>query len=116
VSTDTSAICTPPTPAELRPPGFLGSLVPVSEIVCAPSLAQAAPSQALGCIALHLILPSTAEADLWERPARATASNSLSNALTVALRGRETPPIVVDTGAVENGNELSPITTHGGER
>ncbi len=33
VSTDTSAICTPPTPAELRPPGFFGSFAPISEMV-----------------------------------------------------------------------------------
>ena len=42
VSTDTSAIWTPPTPADIQAPGFVGSFSPFSEIVLVPSLAQAA--------------------------------------------------------------------------
>src|SRR5258708_24438465 len=42
VSTETSAIWTPPTPADMRPPGFFGSLTPISDMVFVPSLAQAA--------------------------------------------------------------------------
>src|SRR5439155_26880043 len=115
VATDTSAIWTPPTPADMRPPGFLGSLTPISEIVFVPSLAQAAfQVRLLAELPLTWTLPSTASSCSLGTPSEgATASNSLSSAFTVALRvEEETPPIVVDPPeAPEGGSELSPITT-----
>src|SRR5260370_27649161 len=115
VSTETSAIWTPPTPADISPPGFFGSLMPISEMVVAPSLAQAAfHVRLLAALPLTWILPSTASSCSLGTPSEgATASNSLSSALTDALRVEEdTPPMVVDPPeAPEGGRGLSPITT-----
>src|SRR5260370_31089999 len=99
----------------MRPIGFFGSLTPISEIVFVPSLAQAAfHVRLLAALPLTWILPSTASSCSFGTPSDgATASNSLSRALTDALRvDEETPPMVVDPPeAPEGGSELSPITT-----
>src|SRR5206468_6320865 len=104
-----------PTPPDISPPGFLGSLTPISEMVLAPSLAQAAfQVRLLAELPLTWILPSTASSCSLGTPREgATASNSLSSALTAALRvEEETPPIVVEPpDGPDGGSELSPITT-----
>src|SRR4029079_19619079 len=78
------------------PPGFLGSLTPISEIVFVPSLAQAAFQVRLFAeLPLTWTFPSTASSCSLGKPSEgATASNSLSRAFTVALRvEEETPPM-----------------------
>src|SRR6266446_5380510 len=82
VSTETSAICTPPTPPDISPPGFLGSLTPISEMVVAPSLEQAAfQVRLLAGLPLTWTLPSTASSCSLGTPSEgATASNSVPSA------------------------------------
>src|ERR1700690_956225 len=99
ISTETSAICTPPTPDEFKPPGLRWLFSPISEILVTPSFWQAAFQVRLFAgLPFAWMRPSTACNCSAGTPIEgATASSSLANAFTLDLRvDDETPPTVVD--------------------
>src|ERR1017187_8473775 len=100
VSTETSAICTPADPSELRPAPSLRPLNdPISAIDCVPSFRQASFHVRLLAGGPFLrLLPSPASSCSGCAPnAGAAASSSFASAFTADLRVEaDTPPTVLD--------------------
>jgi hypothetical protein len=106
VSTETSAICMPPTPLDINPPGLRGLFSPISEILVVPSLRQAScQGRLLDGLSFTWMRPSTAASWSGEAPsAGATAANNFSSAFTVDLRVEgDTPPMVVEPPDAPSG-------------
>src|ERR1039458_8000599 len=100
VSTETSAICTPADPSELRPAPSVRPLNdPISAIDDVPSFRQASfHVRLLAGDPFTWILPSTASSCSGSaESAGAAASNNFSSAFTADLRVEgDTPPTVLD--------------------
>src|ERR1039458_7673872 len=100
VSTETSAICTPADPSELRPAPSLGPLNdPLFAIAAAPRLPPGSLHvRLLAGDPFTWILPSTASScSGCALSAGAAASNNFPSAFTADLRVEvDTPPTVLD--------------------
>src|ERR1035441_5959218 len=100
MSTETSAICTPAEPSELRPAPSVRPLnQPIAAIDAVPSFRQASfHVRLLAGDPFTWILPSAASScSGWAPNAGAAASNSFARAFTADLRVEvDTPPTVLD--------------------